>query len=106
MAEIDTSDPLTEGQILRADLRGCIRDRVRQDLGVLSESVDDLRGLADALDEHMALPLNASGDQLRQAAADVRAIAERTLACASKASDVATRFSAWARVAGVAQLGE
>ena len=101
MAAETPSDVPSIGQLLQADVKNHLRYRISREMGDLLENVDELRGLAAALEVFSDVSADANPDYLRETATGIRAIATQTFVCASKTSGICTRLQAWAEIAGI-----
>ena len=101
MAAETPSEGPTFGQLLHADVRNHVRHRLRREIGDLLEHVDELRGLASALEVFTDVSGDSKPEYLRETAVGISAIATQTFLCASKTSVVSTRLKAWADIQGL-----
>jgi hypothetical protein len=101
MATQNASDPPSPGQLLHADVKNHLKNRIRREVGDLMDSIDELRGLASTLEQFAALSSDSAPEALRETSTAIRAVATQTFVCASRTSGISTRLQAWADVAGL-----
>jgi hypothetical protein len=106
MATENASDPPAVGQLLHADMKNHVKTRIRREIGGMLESVDELRGLASALERFTDLSADSRPEEVQETATGIRAIATQTFVCASNASGISTRLQAWADIAGIVLPGD